>query len=374
AARLYDAKFFYETDLKVPLSKHVDMLGQLVFQEELGSMLDKTKRVVKLSSKIAVELQLSGKDLIHTSRAAFLCKGDLITRTVVEFTSLQGVMGKYFAQACGEDDEVCLAIEEHYMPKAAGGRLPSTLPGQIVSFADKIDSICGLFAIGKIPTGSTDPFALRRSALGVIAMQEDKVPVKIENLIDYSLDLIVSQGVNFDRVDVKQHVIDFFIVRGKTALVSAGFAYDAVEAVLSSNVVEHNVLAARVKALTEARKNLPDTFDNLTTAHIRANNLRDPELGTEVDLKLLSVEEAILYHAISELDNKLDFALVNNDFETAIKELASIRGAVDDFFDKVIIVDKADPAGTENRMRLLNYLVEVFLHFADFSKMSKITE
>ena len=371
AARLYDAKFFYDTDLKTPLSKQVDKLGELVFQEDLGSLLDKTKRIVEISAKIAAELGISGKDLVPISRAALLCKADLTTGTVIEFTSLQGVMGKYFAKASGEDDEVALAIEEHYMPKAAGGELPSTLPGQVVSFADKIDSICGLFAVGQLPTGSSDPFALRRSALGIIAMQEDKVPVKIENMIDYSLDLLQSQGIEFDRVDVKQQILDFFIVRTKTALTSAGYAHDAVEAVLASNVVEPNVLAARVKVLTDARKNSPETFDDLATAHARANNLRDPKLGPDVDSKALSGEEAKLYQAVSELDKKLDSALEQNDYELAIKELAGIRGTVDEFFDKVLIVDKQDKAGTENRLRLLNYLVEVFMRVADFSKMSK---
>ena len=170
AARLYDAKFFYDEDLKKPLEAYVEGLSEVVFQEALGTTLEKTKRVVKVARHLAAQAGLDAADAADAERAAYLCKADLVTGAVVEFTSVQGVMGSYYAAASGETPQVAQAIADHYRPRFSGDDLPASAVGKVVAMADKLDTICGLFAIGQGPTGSSDPFALRRAAIGIVSI------------------------------------------------------------------------------------------------------------------------------------------------------------------------------------------------------------
>ena len=172
AARLYDAKFFYDEDLKMPLDAYVDRLDEVVFQEALGTMRDKTARVVKLSARITSAAGIEAAEMRDIARSAYLAKADLVTSAVIEFTSVQGIMGSYYATAAGEAPRVARAIAEHYRPRFSGDAIPTDIIGQVVALSDKIDTICGLFAVGQAPTGSSDPFALRRAALGVLAILE----------------------------------------------------------------------------------------------------------------------------------------------------------------------------------------------------------
>lgn len=185
AARLYDAKFFYDEDLKMPLDAYVDRLDEVVFQEALGTMRDKTARVVKLSARITSAAGIEAAEMRDIARSAYLAKADLVTSAVIEFTSVQGVMGSYYATAAGEAPRVARAIAEHYRPRFSGDAIPTDIIGQVVALSDKIDTICGLFAVGQAPTGSSDPFALRRAALGVLAiLEETGLPISLVETID----------------------------------------------------------------------------------------------------------------------------------------------------------------------------------------------
>lgn len=371
-ARLYDAKFFYDEDLKRSLESYVDELSQVVFQEKLGTMLDKTNRIVGLAKHLSADGKLSETDAADAVRAAHLCKADLVTSAVIEFTSVQGVMGSYYAKACGETDQVAQAIEQHYRPRFAGDEVPQTQAGKVVALADKLDTICGLFSVGQGPSGSSDPFALRRSAIGIVAMLSCDQPLEISlvSAIDASLDLFAQDGIEFDKQAVRDEVIEFFITRTRVMLRDSGKRIDAIDAVLAAGVQEPVELINRVEALETARTNEPETFENLATAYARANNLRDPKLGSEVDESLLTEVEHALSTAVVQAETRVSMALDNDNYAEALNELASLRKPIDLFFERVMIMDE-DQVLRENRLKLLNRFVNVFTNVADFSLLSK---
>lgn len=334
-ARLYDAKFFYDEDLKQPLESYVDHLGEVVFQEKLGTMLDKTNRIQRLADHLAEDAGLAGQDLSDVERAARLCKADLVTSAVVEFTSVQGVMGSYYAAASGETAQVAQAIEQHYRPRFAGDEAPDTVVGKIVAIADKLDTVCGLFAVGQGPTGSSDPFALRRSAIGIVAMLsgKDAVEVSLVAAIDAALASYAQQGIEFDTDAVRRDVIEFFITRTKVMMRDAGNSIDAIDAVLSAGIQEPVELINRVSALEAARSEQPEVFEDLATAYARANNLCDSKLGTEVNEGLLSEVEQALVRAVCQAESNVASALENNNYAAALSELAALRKPIDLFFE-----------------------------------------
>lgn len=372
-ARLYDAKFFYDEDLKQPLESYVDHLGEVVFQEKLGTMLDKTNRIQRLADHLAEDAGLAGQDLSDVERAARLCKADLVTSAVVEFTSVQGVMGSYYAAASGETAQVAQAIEQHYRPRFAGDEAPDTVVGKIVAIADKLDTVCGLFAVGQGPTGSSDPFALRRSAIGIVAMLsgKDAVEVSLVAAIDAALASYAQQGIEFDTDAVRRDVIEFFITRTKVMMRDAGNSINAIDAVLSAGIQEPVELINRVSALEAARSEQPEVFEDLATAYARANNLCDSKLGTEVDEGLLSEVEQALVRAVCQAESNVASALENNNYAAALSELAALRKPIDLFFENTMVMDE-DQALRENRLRLLNSFVAVFANVADFALLSKV--
>lgn len=372
-ARLYDAKFFYDEDLKQPLESYVDHLGEVVFQEKLGTMLDKTNRIQRLADHLAEDAGLAGQDLSDVERAARLCKADLVTSAVVEFTSVQGVMGSYYAAASGETAQVAQAIEQHYRPRFAGDEAPDTVVGKIVAIADKLDTVCGLFAVGQGPTGSSDPFALRRSAIGIVAMLsgKDAVEVSLVAAIDAALASYAQQGIEFDTDAVRRDVIEFFITRTKVMMRDAGNSIDAIDAVLSAGIQEPVDLINRVSALEAARSEQPEVFEDLATAYARANNLCDSKLGTEVNEGLLSEVEQALVRAVCQAESNVASALENNNYAAALSELAALRKPIDLFFESTMVMDE-DQALRENRLRLLNSFVAVFANVADFALLSKV--
>lgn len=372
-ARLYDAKFFYDEDLKQPLESYVDHLGEVVFQEKLGTMLDKTNRIQRLADHLAEDAGLAGQDLSDVERAARLCKADLVTSAVVEFTSVQGVMGSYYAAASGETAQVAQAIEQHYRPRFAGDEAPDTVVGKIVAIADKLDTVCGLFAVGQGPTGSSDPFALRRSAIGIVAMLsgKDAVEVSLVAAIDAALASYAQQGIEFDTDAVRRDVIEFFITRTKVMMRDAGNSIDAIDAVLSAGIQEPVELINRVSALEAARSEQPEVFEDLATAYARANNLCDSKLGTEVNEGLLSEVEQALVRAVCQAESNVASALENNNYAAALSELAALRKPIDLFFENTMVMDE-DRALRENRLRLLNSFVAVFANVADFALLSKV--
>lgn len=372
-ARLYDAKFFYDEDLKQPLESYVDHLGEVVFQDKLGTMLDKTNRIQRLADHLAEDAGLAGQDLSDVERAARLCKADLVTSAVVEFTSVQGVMGSYYAAASGETAQVAQAIEQHYRPRFAGDEAPDTVVGKIVAIADKLDTVCGLFAVGQGPTGSSDPFALRRSAIGIVAMLsgKDAVEVSLVAAIDAALASYAQQGIEFDTDAARRDVIEFFITRTKVMMRDAGNSIDAIEAVLSAGIQEPVELINRVSALEAARSEQPEVFEDLATAYARANNLCDSKLGTEVNESLLSEVEQALVSAVGQAESNVASALENNNYAAALSELAALRKPIDLFFENTMVMDE-DQTLRENRLRLLNSFVAVFANVADFALLSKV--
>ncbi len=370
AARLYDAKFFYDEDLKKPLEAYVEGLSEVVFQEALGTTLEKTKRVVKVARHLAAQAGLDAADAADAERAAYLCKADLVTGAVVEFTSVQGVMGSYYAAASGETPQVAQAIADHYRPRFSGDDLPASAVGKVVAMADKLDTICGLFAIGQGPTGSSDPFALRRAAIGIVSILFELSGVSLLSAIDVALERYAEAGIAFDRAAVRAAVMDFFVTRTKVMLRDEGRSPDAIDAVLAVGVEEPLELVRRVRALEAARTDARDTFDDLATAYARANNLADPALGTQVDEALLGEAERDLARAVEVADAACRAALAADDYAGALAALAALRGPIDRFFEDVLVMDE-DAALRENRLRLLNSFVAAFAQVADFGAMAK---
>lgn len=367
-ARLYDAKFFYDEDLKKPLEAYVPSLDEVVFQEKLGTMLDKTNRIVSLVDHLATEANLDEVDRVDAKRAAYLCKADLVTNAVVEFTSVQGIMGSYYAEAAGETPQVARAIAQHYQPKFAGDALADGTVGKLVAFADKLDTICGLFAIDQGPSGSSDPFAIRRSAIGIVNMLNAGLPVNLTDAIACALDNYTS--ISFDKAAVQTQIEDFFITRARVMCQDAGQSPDVIEAVLAGGVREPAEFTKRVSVLERFRAEHAEEMQDLSTAFARANNLRDEEVGIDLDEAALGEVEIALRDATDTASAKVTKALAAQDYEGALRALAALRVPIDTFFDEVMIMDD-DPVKRANRLALLNRFVSVFSSVADFSHLVK---
>ncbi len=365
-ARLADAAFFYEEDLKRPLESYVDDLANQVFQEKLGTMKQKTERMVSLAQKLAADAGLDDATSKRAARAALLAKADLVTNAVVEFTSQQGVMGGYYARAAHEPDEVALAVEQHYRPKFAGDELPQNDEGKIVAIADKLDTIAGLFAIGQPPTGSKDPFALRRGAIGIIAILQSGLNIDLAQAIDDAISGYTN--IEFDRAAAAAEVADFFAGRLNVIAKEMGYEAEVVNSVLATGVINPVEVLARCEALGAARKNDQELYEDLETAYKRANNLRNAELGTNFDESIANSEEKALAAAIAKAQNDVDASLETGNYSQALVALAQLRGPIDAFFDAVMIMDK-DETIRNNHLMLLNSFVSVFSNVADFEKL-----
>ena len=365
--RLSDAAFFYHEDLKRPLEAYVEDLQQVVFHEKLGTVYSKVQRIRKLAGNIAIFAQGTEEQIDNTLRAALLCKADLVSHAVVEFPSLQGVMGSYYAKAADEKPEVALAVGEHYKPRFATDSAPSGFEGRCVALADKMDTICGIFAIKQGPTGSSDPFALRRAAIGSINILLAGLPVSLDAVI--SAALAAYKDIDFDRQEISQAVRSFFKTRLEVIARDRGYSADTVAAVVATDVLEPTDVIARCEALSKARSHAPEQFEDLATAYSRANNLRDPELGTSVDKGLLGESELALSEAIDKVQDGVRDALSSGQYPHALEFLASLRAPIDLFFDAVLIMD-SDEDLRNNRLRLLNRFIAVFKDVADFGKLA----
>lgn len=369
-ARLDDAKFFFEEDLKHPLADYVPKLASVVFQEKLGTVLDKAKRMQALARACADEAELADDEVEGASRAALLAKADLVTQAVVEFTSQQGVMGGYYARASHETDTVAQAIAEHYRPRFAGDELPTTTVGKIVALADKLDTICGMFAIDEPPTGSKDPFAQRRSALGVISMLKTLPKLSLIDLIEQSLSSYKAQGLVFDAQSVRAALIDFFQARLISLAKEDGFAIEIIHAIAKTGVVDPCVFFARVRALADAQTDEPEVFRDLAVAFTRASRLAKAQLGCDIDEALLSDPERALLDATRLGRNNVEKALANGEYEQALVALAGLREPIDRFFTDVLVMDE-DTSLRTNRLRLLNLFVSAFDKVANIASLSK---
>ncbi len=360
-ARLDDAEFFYREDLRHPLTFYVEGLRRVVFQERLGSVYDKTQRIRAVVHAIVEGEELDTLDAVAAERAALLCKADLVTSAVIEFPSQQGVMGGYYARAQGEDARVTEAIADHYRPRFAGDDLPRGDAGKVVALADKLDTICGIFAIGEGPTGSSDPYALRRSAIGIVNILRSGLTVSLSAAVEASF---VSYGdmLGFDHAAVREQVVAFLRTRLGVIVREAGIEPDVASAVMATGSVEPADVFARATALQRARQDDPELFSDLSTAYARAANLADPALGSQIDPASLTAEEHALYQALRStqdalLDARDDRGLP--DYPAMLALLSSLRAPIDVFFDDVLVMDD-DRAVRERHLRLLNRFVAAF--------------
>ena len=364
-ARLADAKFFFNEDRKVPLDEHFEKLHKVVFHSQLGTSYEKVMRFRQLAAYIAEKIAPSLAPKVD--RAALLSKADLETQMVYEFPELQGIMGREYALVQGEDPEVAKAVYEHYLPTSAGGELPGTDIGAIVSLADKIDTITGFFGIGQIPTGTADPYALRRQALGVINIILDKgYKVSLFDLLDRSIS-ILGDRLKKPAQDVKKDVIEFFRARFENQLISQGHPYDVVDAVLSTGIEDFGRSLRKITAM-EAFKSHPD-FEPLAIAFKRVANILKNFPGGAVDPESFAGDaESTLYKAYLEIRDRAVGLTEKEDYEGALVEMARLRKPVDAFFEAVLVMDP-DEKVRLNRLSLLWEISGMIYRIADFSKI-----
>ena len=369
-ARLYDAKFFYDEDLKIDLEEFRARLANVGFQKKLGTVLQKSDRMEDLALAIANEAHLGAHAASDAQRAAHLAKADLVSSAVVEFTSQQGVMGGYYATAAGEEPAVAAAIRDHYRPRFAGDELPEGIAGCVVAVADKLDTIAGMFAIGEPPTGSKDPFALRRSAIGVLNILRDRLGCGYEAIVEAALDGYLEQGLAFDKDEVEASVCAFIKGRMEQMVRDEKVSADTVAAVSAGSVTVPAQYFQLAHALEDARANDREAFDNLATAYARAAHLADAVLGSELDSALMGDAERVLLEATDATQANVDVARSAKDFTAVIAALAALREPIDAFFDEVMVMDE-DEALRANRLRLLNRFESVFAGIANIGEMAR---
>lgn len=366
-ARLEDAKFFYEIDTAKDLEEYVEELRNLTFFEGLGSMYQKTQRLVDLSAKYQQELNL-GEDIKEDlKRAAYLSKADLVTKMVIEFTELQGTMGKIYALNSKENERVANAIEEQYMPTSAGGDLPKTITGIVLSIADKIDSIVGLYAIGKYVTGSQDPFGLRRQALGLInIILENNIDVDLKDLINDSLIVYTEENeLPFDYDQTMAKTIEFIKDRLKNMLIDDEFRYDIVNSVINSEQANILRIYQRVKATSEFVEENEDALSYFN----RINNLAKENNLTEIDSNLLENElENKFYEQITSIENRAFQS--SEDYKQELKNVADTAIVGNDYLDNTMI-NVEDEAVKNNRLAMLNNLSQRIKKVFDINQIVK---
>lgn len=364
-ARLSDARFFFREDQKIPLDGHFEKLKNVVFHSLLGTSYDKVGRFRQLAAYIAEKIDPALKK--HVDRAAHLAKADLETQMVYEFPDLQGIMGREYALLAGEDPLVAKAIYEHYLPTSAGGKLPETDVGAIVSIADKIDTICGFFGVKQIPTGTADPYALRRQALGIINIILEKgYPLRIDDLIDKSLDILDGR-LKRPPGETKKEVLEFFKGRFENQLISQGHSYDVVDAVLATGVSDVGGALKKIEAMDTFRKQVD--FEPLAVAFKRVCNIIKNFGGGSVDPALFADDaERALYGSYLKIRDRAVGYIEGGDYEKALLEMARMRKPVDDFFAAVLVMAE-DEKVRLNRLSLLEAIAGLFHRIADFSKI-----
>lgn len=364
-ARLEDALFFYKEDTKKDLESYTEKLKSVVFQAKLGTVYDKSLRIEKLSSNIIDLLKLNS-DKEDTIRAAKLCKADLVTGMVFEFTELQGIMGREYAKVNGENEAVSEAIFEHYLPRFAGDMLPKTNAGITLSIADKLDSICGFFAIGIQPTGSQDPYALRRQALGILnILMSSKIDVNLEKLVELGLENY--SNLEFNKDEVTNDIMEFFKERIKNLFRDLGIRYDVIDAVLSSKLNDISDMHLRAVELNNWLDK--DELVEMLTAFNRVSTLAQKSESDKVNKDLLKEEaETNLYKEFTNTKEKVNELLNDKKYSEALDAFASLRPSIDAMFDSVMIMDK-DEAIKNNRLGLLKQIYDTMLSICDLSKI-----
>ncbi|HHF4620373.1 TPA: glycine--tRNA ligase subunit beta [Haemophilus influenzae] len=360
--RLTDAEFFFKTDLKQKLVDRLPRLETVLFQQQLGTLKDKTDRIEQLAGEIAKQIDA---DEAKAKRAGLLSKCDLMTNMVFEFTDTQGVMGMHYARHDGEDEEVAVALNEQYMPRFAGDELPKSLVASAVALADKFDTLTGIFGIGQAPKGSADPFALRRAALGTLRIIVEKnLPLDLEDLVKKSATLF---GDKLTNKNVVADVVDFMLGRFRAWYQDEGIAVDVIQAVLARHPTRPADFDARVRAVSHFRT--LDSAEALAAANKRVSNIlakADAAIG-EINLTAcVEPAEKALAEAVLALRTEVQPLIAQGDYTAVLDKLANLRTPVDSFFDNVM-VNAEDPALRQNRLAILNTLQGLFLQVADIS-------
>ncbi len=374
-ARFTDARFFYDEDKSAPLSHKLDELKGMVFLSDVGTYFDKTERLKEVANAMGRELgfESSLKDIV---RAAELSKADLATQMVFEFPELQGIMGRYYAEISGEKEEVARAIEEQYMPTSREGELPETDFGSIISVADKVDTISACFISGLIPTGTSDPYALRRQSIGIInILLEKNFHLNITEVFRLSLNAIIdrAKGKFKDPHDkVLAEIMDFIKERFRNLMISDGFPHDVVDAVVSAQFDDIVEVKRKIEALAEFRRALD--FEALAIAFKRVVNIVKGQPRNEVNQKLL-VEpvEKELFDTFVKTGKKVGMHISDRNYSESLSIMKDLKEPVDKFFDHVLVMDE-DPAIRQNRLSMLWEIRELFFKIADFSKLSTQNE
>lgn len=372
-ARLADARFFFEEDRKEPLERHAARLSEVLFQEELGSLAQKQERLVRLVRKLAQRLALPGKAARRAERAAALCKADLVTHMVREFPELQGVMGREYALLSGEEPGTARAIYEHYLPRFAGDETPRTVEGALLSLADRADTLSGCFAVGLQPTGSEDPYALRRQGQGIVSIllehELDLSPAELFEaaLQEYAGALSLSAG----RLEELRGALQEFITqRLRFALQEKGLSHDVIEAVLAVPYRSVAELSRRAAALEEQLRS--ELLKDVNTAYVRTANLARRSGGGPVEQELLrEPAERELYRRFQEVEPEVRRALQERRYGACLELLASLKEPVDRFFDQVLVMAE-DEKLRRNRLNLLAAVKGLFNRFADFALLQPV--
>lgn len=364
--RLADAAFFYETDKKATLESRRDQLKKIVFQTKLGTVYDKTERVAKLAAKISGAI---GGNAADAERAGILAKSDLCTEMVLEFTDLQGIMGYHYAQHDGESEEVALALNEQYMPKGAGGALPTTKTGCALAIAEKIDSLVGLFGINQPPTGTKDPFALRRASLGVLRIiVEEKLDLDLVDLISWAQE----QYQGLENKNVKEDLLNYMLERFRAWYQDENVSAEVFLAVNARRPTRPVDFDQRIKAVNEFMT--LDAASALSAANKRVSNILAKNEGDVADTvdagKLVEQAEKDLAEQVDSLAKTVTPLFDEGNYQAALTELASLQKVVDQFFEDVMVMAD-DETLKNNRLALLSQLRDLFLRVADISLLSK---
>ena len=366
-ARLADARFFFEEDKKVRLFDLYDKLSSIVFHVKLGTLREKTERVMNIARHLSTVLNFEG--IVHIERATRMMKADLLTHMVGECPELQGAMGRIYAKNQGEDDNVACAIEEHYLPSSGNGALPQSALGALVSIADKIDSLTSFFSVGITPTGNLDPFALRRQALGIIKITiEKKLNIPMEALIKIAYDSGDSIQKRLSFEETRDTLLDFFITRFKFSMIEEGRNQEFVESVLPC--VARDIHDGYARLITLETQQSIDDFKRLMVGFKRAYNITKALTGDmEIDASLLKEKEESVLFGLYESKKEVFYSFMEKrKYDDALSVLVGFKESIDNYFDKVFVMDK-DEAIKNNRLALLKKIKDMFLTYGDFSKI-----
>lgn len=373
-ARLADAEFFWNTDQKIPLTDRFERLKTVVFHNQLGSIFDKSHRIIELARRISDQL---GLDAQTTEQAARLCKTDLVTEMVAEFPKLQGVAGHHYGLAQGVDPEVARAIEAHYLPRFSGDKLPPAGIASSVAIADRIDTLCGIFACGDTPSGERDPFSLRRASLGVLRiLMENRIDLDLRVLIDWGMDLLTEQG--WHKIDtgkaVRGELIKFILERSRQLMQSKGYEVDLWRAAMEKTPTRPLDFVERVASIQKLVREERDVAESIIAINKRISNiLQQPPVGSisakDIDMSLIKHEsERQLVNALIESESSVLKDKHEGRYAQTFHSLFKICPDIDSFFDNVL-VNADDPEVRKNRMTMLQAIRSIFLEVADFSQI-----